>query len=203
MTHFLTKAMRLFSKGRVTNLVESPSGSMDTPQQNVSPTTVGTTSKADQMQNSTKLSKNFTLGELTYSETAERLGIDNTPDAEQVSNLKVLTTELLQPIRDRIKRPIVISSGFRSLKLNRKLKSEDNSQHLAGQAADIKALGLTNYQLAKYIVDSGLDFDQLILEFYTGPGTGWVHLSRKRGKNRREVLTINKSGVTLGLVDHG
>ena len=140
-----------------------------------------------------KLSKNFALKELTRSSTALRLGIDNTPDQEQLVNLTALTCCVLQPVREEHGR-VTINSGLRVLELNRAIKSGDNSQHISGMAADLEAPAISNFELATWIKDN-LNFDQLILEFYEkgDPASGWVHCSyRTDGKNRSEVKTASR-----------
>jgi len=150
-----------------------------------------------------KLSKNFTLAEMFKSATADRLGIDNTTDNHVIiSNLKSLVDNVWQPVRDQFG-PVVINSAYRSLELNRALKSEDTSQHILGQAIDGEALRAGNYEVAAWIRDN-LKFDQLILEFYDptkGARSGWVHCSYVEGNNRNEVLTINSNGVFTGLLN--
>ena len=111
-----------------------------------------------------KLSKNFSLRELTRSSTAMRLGIDNSPNQEQLINLTALSCCVLQPVREEHGR-VTINSGLRVLELNRAIKSGDNSQHVFGMAADLEAPAISNFELAKWIQDN-LNFDQLILEFY-------------------------------------
>lgn len=145
-----------------------------------------------------KLSKNFSLSEMLKSQTAARHGIINVPGHDELDNLKVLVTEVLQPVRDHFG-PVNINSGFRCLELNRKIGSSDRSQHVKGMAADIEVAGVDNKDLAKWIRDN-LDFDQLILEFYydTDPSSGWVHVSFNGDSNRKQCLTINKHGVKHG-----
>ena len=137
-----------------------------------------------------KLSKNFSLRELTRSDTATRFGIDNSPNDEQLINLTTLAVMVLQPIRDEIG-STTVNSGLRVLELNRKIGSSDTSQHVKGEAADIECPGFDNLELAQWIRDH-LDFDQVILEGYTEGDTnsGWIHVSyRADGKNRKNCLT--------------
>ena len=141
-----------------------------------------------------KLSKNFSLNELTKSQTAIRMGIDNASDTEQLVNLAVLVQQILQPCREQFG-SISINSGLRVLKLNQAIGSSDKSQHTKGEAADFEAHSISNRRLAEWIEEK-LDFDQLILE-YPGPDPrdGWVHCSYKRdGGNRKQVLTAVKEG---------
>ena len=140
-----------------------------------------------------KLSKNFSLKELTKSSTAMRMWIDNSPESEQLVNLTALSCCVLQKVRDEFGR-VDINSGLRVLELNRAIKSGDNSQHVLGMAADIEAPAVSNHELACWIRDA-LDFDQLILEFYTAgdPASGWVHCSyRTDGDNRKDVKTASR-----------
>ena len=140
------------------------------------------------------LTPHFTLAEMTASQTANREGIDNTPDSQTIANL-VLLCQTLESVRSLAGGPILISSGYRSKALNRKVGGAASSAHVRGLAADIIAISLTPRELARRILDSGLPFDQLILEF-----DGWVHLGLAEASPRREVLTIRKgTGYLPGL----
>ena len=144
-----------------------------------------------------QLSKNFSLRELTRSQTAIRKGIKNEPDQEQLMNLVALTVKILQPCRDKFG-AVSINSGLRVLELNKAIGSGNNSQHTKGQAADFEAYSISNTELAKWIKDNRC-FDQLILE-YPGkdPRDGWVHCSFNRLGNRMEVLTaVKERGKTV------
>jgi zinc D-Ala-D-Ala carboxypeptidase len=153
-----------------------------------------------------QLSKNFSLRELTRSQTAIRKGIKNEPDQGQLINLVALTVKILQPCREKFG-SISINSGLRVLELNRAIGSGDNSQHTKGQASDFEAYSVSNAQLADWIM-LNLSFDQLILE-YPGkdPRDGWVHCSYNRMENRKQVLTaIKEKGKTAykkGLLPDG
>ena len=140
-----------------------------------------------------KLSKNFSLKELTKSSTAVRHGISNEPDKEQLVNLTVLTNCVLQKIRDTHGR-VDVNSGLRVLELNRAIGSGDSSQHVLGMAADIECPSISNMELAVWIKDN-LEFDQIILEFYTpsDPASGWVHVSFNKEGNRKRVLRAMKN----------
>ena len=137
------------------------------------------------------LSPNFTLAELTKSQTAARRGISNAPPPPVIARLRTLCTEVLEPLRAEVGGPIVINSGYRSPALNRVIGGADTSQHTLGEAADIERPGLSNLALAQAVIDAGLPFDQLILEAYDPdqPGSGWVHISYRAGRLRRQVLT--------------
>ena len=140
-----------------------------------------------------KLSNNFSLSELTKSQTAERKGIDNTPSAEHQDNLKSLCTHVLQPIRDHFSRVVSVSSGYRSPELCVAIGSSTKSQHARGEAADFEIFGVSNKELADYI-NEHLDYDQLILEYWneSNPNSGWVHCSYSENNNRKQYLKAFK-----------
>ena len=139
-----------------------------------------------------RLSKNFTLQEFTKSQTAERRGIDNTPVEGHLENAKALFENVVQPVRDNFG-VTVINSGYRCGDLNYAIGGSNTSQHCKGQAVDIECPGTPNYDVAKWI-EENLEFDQLILEFYTPgiPDSGWVHVSYKTEGNRKSILTAMK-----------
>lgn len=147
-----------------------------------------------------KLSEHFSLSEFTKSQTAERRGIINHPEIDHIANMKELCENILEPVREEFG-VTVINSGYRSKQLNEAIGGSSTSQHCKGEAADIEVPGVSNLEIAQWIVDNDLPFDQLILEFYTEgePSSGWVHVSygvRKRG----QVLTAAKrSGRTVYL----
>ena len=147
-----------------------------------------------------RLSKNFTLAELTKSNTALRLGIDNTPTKEGILKLTLLATTILQPLRDRLG-ALRITSGYRSPQLSQVIGSSSNSQHCRYEAVDIQYVKrgkMDNLMIYQALIDLDLDFDQCILEF--GDATqnqdptrpDWVHLSWKVIDNRRQVLVAYK-----------
>ena len=135
------------------------------------------------------LTKNFSLVELTKSQTAERKGIDNTPSTEHQDNLKSLCTFILQPVRDHFSHVVSVSSGYRSPELCIAIGSKITSQHAKGQAADFEIYGVSNKELADYIHEE-LEYDQLILEYWKkeDPNSGWVHCSYSKGNNRKQFL---------------
>ena len=141
-----------------------------------------------------KLTENFSLNELTKSQTAERKGIDNTPGTEHQENLKSLCEMILQPIRDHFGQVVSVSSGYRSPELCVAIGSSTKSQHASGCAVDFEIFGISNKELADYI-DENLDYDQLILEYWKGedePNSGWVHCSYTNGNNRKQYLRAYK-----------
>ena len=138
------------------------------------------------------LSANFTLKELTKSDTATRLGLDNTPDEEALENLKTLCKMVLQPVRDNFGR-VTVNSGYRSPESNAAVGGSKTSDHCKGMAADIEVDGIANPDLAQWIMDN-LDYTQLILEFYTQgqPNSGWVHVSYDQNNLKKQELTAVK-----------
>ena len=144
------------------------------------------------------LSKNFSLLELTKSQTAERRGIENKPTAEHIENMVALCENILQPVRDQYG-SFIVSSGYRCPELCIAIGSSKDSQHAKGQAADFEVAGGSNYKLASWI-EENLEFDQLILECFTGGNTGWIHCSYVPD-GRRETLTYDKqNGYRHGLI---
>ena len=139
------------------------------------------------------LSRNFTLSELIKSDTAIRKGINNNPNAEQIEKLKALCENILQPVRDHFGR-VKITSGFRSVDLCMAIGSSANSQHAKAEAADFECVGVDNAELADWI-NQNLDYDQLILEFYTPgePNSGWIHCSYTTDQPRKQFLHAYKS----------
>ena len=157
-------------------------------------------SEPDVLQASPKsimLSPHFSLHELTNSATAIRYGIDNTPNDAQTTNLVLLCQKVLEPIRVKYGKPVVVSSGFRCPALNRKVGGASTSQHVSGQAADIHSVSDTladNKKLYDLIVRSGIVFDQLIYEYGNSAGPDWIHVSFSSKGNRRQKLRATKSG---------
>lgn len=138
------------------------------------------------------LSANFTLKELTKSDTAMRLGLDNTPNDEALENLKTLCEKVLQPVRDNFGR-VTVNSGYRSPESNAAVGGSKTSDHCKGMAADIEVDGVSNPDLAQWIMDN-LEYTQLILEFYTQgqPNSGWVHVSYDPNNLKNQELTAVK-----------
>ena len=143
-----------------------------------------------------KLSNNLSVKEVTKSNTAKRCGISNEPTIEHLENLKAIALNIFQPARNYFKKPIFVSSGYRSEALNEKIGGSKKSQHSKGQALDLDAHifgGLTNQQLFKFISDH-TDFDQLIWEFGTDEEPDWVHVSYTLDRiNRGEKLKAYKA----------
>ena len=140
------------------------------------------------------LSPHFSLAEFAASAEAVRAGIDNSPPDSVIPALE-RTALGLEAVRVRLgTAPITITSGYRCLALNRRLGSKDTSQHVLGQAADIICPRFgTPTQIVAALRDSGIPFDQLILEF-AGSGNGWVHVSFS-DHPRRMALEIDAQGT--------
>jgi hypothetical protein len=139
------------------------------------------------------LSANFTLKELTKSDTATRLGLDNTPDEATIENLKLLCENVLQPVREHFGKSVTVNSGYRSPESNAAVGGSKTSDHCKGQAADIEINGVSNPDLAQWIMDN-LEYTQLILEFYTAgiQDSGWVHVSYDPNNLKKQELTAVK-----------
>lgn len=136
-----------------------------------------------------QLGKHFDLSEFCTSQTAARNGIDMTPPESVVGNLTALVLNVLDPLRDMLARPIVVSSGYRPSRLNTLIGGAPRSQHVAGQAADILVPGLTVAEVCHAIADSNLPFDQLIFEFGQ-----WTHVSYSALRRRHDILTAQRIG---------
>ena len=139
------------------------------------------------------LTENFSLKELTSSQTAERKGIHNYPTPLHQVNLRSLCTNVLQRVRDHFGRVVSVSSGYRSEELCTAIGSKTTSQHAKGEAADFEIFGLSNKELADW-VNENLDYDQLILEYWKeeDPNSGWVHCSYNVNVNRKQYLKAYK-----------
>lgn len=136
-----------------------------------------------------ELTKNFTLEEFLESPTAKEQGFDEqfTPTKFTIHNLNNLCEEVLQPLRDKYKKSIPITSGYRCERLNDFIKGAKNSQHLQGKAADISVGSKRdNRELFKLIINLNLPFDQLINEQnYT-----WIHVSYDPTQNRKMIINL-------------
>ena len=129
------------------------------------------------------------MSELTSSPTARRKGIDNTPNGVQRAALTALVTNILDPLREAYGKPIVVTSGFRCPRLNRAVGGVAKSQHMKGEAADIRTLSdrpSDNKKLFDLIIKLGLPYDQCIDEY----GYNWIHVSYTNQGNRRQILHI-------------
>jgi len=153
-----------------------------------------------------QLSKHFKLIEFTKSMTAIRKGIKNEPSSGEIKNITDLCYGVLEPVRAKFDKPIIITSGYRSKELCLAIGSSENSQHTCingSSAVDFEIAGVSNLQVALWI-QNNCDFDQLILEFWKedeGANSGWIHASFSEGSNRKQVLTFDGKSYTNGLPD--
>ena len=137
-----------------------------------------------------KLTEHFTLEEMIVSEYAARNGIKNTPSATAVQNLTLLCQNVLEPLRQIVQKPVIITSGYRSKKVNEAIGGSSTSQHMKGQAADFIVIGLTLDEVFT-IVAGQLPFDQLIQEFGQ-----WIHASYKEPLRKEKLLAKHVNGKT-------
>lgn len=124
---------------------------------------------------------NFKISELIHSDTAVKYRINNMPDINSLDNILDLIIDCLQPIRNIINLPMIISSGYRNKQVNKIVGGKPNSQHLKGQAADFIVPGMTPKQVIDIIIENNIEYDQLINEY-----DKWVHISFVKGKNRKQ-----------------
>ena len=136
-----------------------------------------------------QLSKNFSLREMTFSETASRRGLENTPNSDQIDALTALCENVLQPARDAIG-PLSVSSGFRAGPVNRAVRGSKRSQHMRGEAADIRGIHVNLMTLGAWI-EEHCEYDQLIFEY-----NSWIHVSYRVCRNRKQVLRVDRTGTS-------
>ena len=141
-----------------------------------------------------QLSKNFSLNELTKSDTALRHDMDNTPPPEAIECLRALCDNVLQPVRDHFGKSVRVNSGYRHPDVNAKVGGSKTSDHCKGMAAGIEIATVPNHELAQWIADNCPAYRQIILEFYTRgqPDSGWVHVSYNPADNKKQLLTATK-----------
>jgi len=139
------------------------------------------------------LSKHVTIEEFERSETAIKHGISNKMGFTEKDAAILLCEKVFEPIREHLKRPIKINSGFRSLRVNSRLNSSVSSQHVKGEAFD---LDLHDKELFDWIIENVV-FDQMIAEFPINGKASWFHISYRKGRNRKQALiAIKKNGKT-------
>ena len=136
-----------------------------------------------------QLSPHFNLKEMTVSQTAARRGIDNTPSEAVIKNLTSLCVNVLEPVRAQFGKPVIVTSGYRSADLNKRIGGSTTSQHCFGQAADFTVHGVPNVAVLRFIQQE-LRFDQLICEFHS-----WIHVSFAGSKNRFSSMKARKVSV--------
>lgn len=146
------------------------------------------------------LSKHFELAEFVVSETAARQGIDNQPSDQVIANLSGLCEKILEPLRVHLARPVIITSGYRSVELNQAIGGSNTSQHMTGKAADIIVPEITPFDLCTLIESMNLPYGQLINEFGR-----WTHISLKTSGKTQQTLTAYRDNhqtiYEAGLID--
>lgn len=135
---------------------------------------------------------NFKMSELIYSEKAIENNINNMPDINSLDNMLDLIVNCLQPIRNKLDKPMIITSGYRNSQVNKLIGGASNSQHLYGQACDFIVNGMTPKQIIDFIKKSGVKFTQLIEEYNLN--TSWTHVSYNKNDLKCEVLCY-KNGI--------
>lgn len=135
-----------------------------------------------------KLSRYFDYDELTSSDTAKRLKYNNDPSTDVLKSL-THTAQQLDKVRELLGCPVIVTSGYRSLVVNRAIGSSDGSQHTKGEAVDFKTHHHTPRRIVELIKQSAIEYDQLILEY-----DSWVHISFSN-RNRKQVLIIDSKGT--------
>ena len=133
------------------------------------------------------ISNHISYREGVYSITAKRLGLDNTPNNEQLNNMELIAHEVFEPLRTYVGGPIKINSFFRSPKLNKAIGGSSRSQHCKGQAMDIDDTygRMTNAEMYHFIKEH-LDFDQIIWEFGDDDNPDWIHVSYVSPEDNRK-----------------
>jgi zinc D-Ala-D-Ala carboxypeptidase len=138
----------------------------------------------------TQLSEHFTLDEMIRSGTASRKGIRNVPGAAETAALKLLCEKVLEPVRAHYGKPVIVTSGYRSPRLNVAIGGSASSQHCTGEAADFTVHGESNIEVCRWM-QANLNYDQLIYEFGEA---GWVHCSYSATRMRNQELSAKKKG---------
>ena len=146
------------------------------------------------------ISEHISYKEGAYSVTATRLGVDNTPNDKQLTNMELVAEKIFEPLREWVGGPIKVNSFFRGSKLNKAIGGAKKSQHMKGQAMDIDDNygNATNAEMYHWIKEN-LDFDQLIWEFGDDDNPNWLHVSYVDPiSNRNRCLRAFKSnGKTM------
>ena len=129
---------------------------------------------------------NFKLSELISSDTAVQHNINNMPDINSLDCMLELIVNCLQPIREKLGKPMIITSGYRNSQVNKLVGGTSNSQHTKGQAVDFIVNGMTPAQVVEFIKNSKIEYDQLINEY-----NQWTHISYNKGKNKMLAFKVN------------
>lgn len=143
-----------------------------------------------------RLTEHFTLAEMVVSQTASRKGIDNTPGQKEIVALTMLCREVLEPVRKHFERPVIVTSGYRSPALNKRIGGSATSQHCKGEAADFTVPGVSNFELCKWM-ERNLNYDQLIYEYGE---SGWVHVSYRLPYRNMELTKRRGSRYLSGIL---
>ena len=131
---------------------------------------------------------NFKISELIHSDTSIKHNINNMPDINSLDNMLELICYCLQPLREKIKKPMIITSGYRNSEVNKLVGGVANSQHTKGQAVDFVINGMTVEQIINFIKVNNIEFDQLIGEY--NKNSKWVHISYVKNNNRKQVFNL-------------
>lgn len=135
---------------------------------------------------------NFKISELIHSDEANKRKINNMPDINSLDNMLELIVHCLQPIRDKLKKPIVVTSGYRNVQVNKLVGGSSTSGHLTGRCADIHVNGMTAKELYNFIKKSGVKYRQCILE-----SNSWVHIDYKKDDLKCENLIYDGKSYVL------
>ena len=149
------------------------------------------------------ISKHISYKEGVYSITATRLGINNTPNDDQLKNMELVAEEVFEPLREYVDEPIKINSFFRSPDLNKAIGGSTKSQHCKGQAMDIDdTYGKMKNSEMYYWIKEHLDFDQMIWEFGDDDNPDWVHISYVSPEDNRNrcLKAYRENGKTKYMV---
>lgn len=138
------------------------------------------------------LSQHFKLWEFVISQTAQRKGIDNSPNEIVINNLRILCETILEPARSALG-PLRVSSGYRSEALNKAVGGSSTSAHQFGWAADILPINCSKIDFAKWVIHN-VPFDQVILEFGTKTNPSWIHVSADPLKRKQVFQILNGTG---------
>lgn len=138
------------------------------------------------------ISPHFQLEEFTRSKTANEKGIKNVPDLEQIQNITALCKTILEPVRKHFGKAVYITSGYRSLELNKAIGGSKYSQHIKGEAADFVVKDIPVSNVFDYIIHHKILFDQCIYE--KKGGSEWIHISHKRNRREKLLATPDETG---------
>lgn len=148
-----------------------------------------------------RISPHFTWNEMLQSNTASRLGISNQPSLFAASNLTRLAYMGIEPVRKHFGKPARVTSGYRSPSLNRAIGGSVTSNHSIGCAVDFELTDVDNYDVALWMTKNLPEFDEIILEAYTGePNSGWIHCAIRPENNRHRTMTWDRKKYMKGLV---